>query len=208
MKYSFVIFDFDGTIADSFPWLLNVLDEVADQYQMKHLDRADLELVRGLDPRRLMQTYKVPFWRLPAIGATIRSNMSRDIGQIRLFEGMDQVVRGLASAGVTLAMLTSNACANVRQVLGEEIAALFDFYECDVDVFGKPARIRRLLKASGLPAGQTLMIGDELRDLEAARRAGIAAGAVAWGYARFDVLAARRPAELFQSVAEILPRLT
>jgi phosphoglycolate phosphatase len=64
-----------------------------------------------------------------------------------------------------------------------------------------------VLRASGVPAGAAVLVGDEVRDAEAARGAGVAFGAVAWGYGAEAALRAQAPAFVFGGVAEIAPAL-
>ena len=75
-------------------------------------------------------------------------------------------------------------------------------------MFGKAARFRKVLRRSGILPPDAICIGDEIRDLDAARRAGIAFGAVAWGFTRAEALQARGPNVLFSSLDEIADSLT
>ncbi len=77
--------------------------------------------------------------------------------------------------------------ANAKTALREH-AALISHYACGASLFGKAAKFRRVLKAAGIAPQDAIAIGDEVRDVEAARDAGIAFGAVAWGYATVDAL--------------------
>jgi phosphoglycolate phosphatase len=207
LKYKLVIFDFDGTLADSFPWLISVMDELADRFKFKRLDKEQIETLRGYDARKLIKEYRVPFWRIPSIGKHIRNLMSENIHNIRMFEGIPAILQSLAEQGAVLAVLSSNSCQNIHQVLGPENTVLISYYECGVSIFGKPAKIKKLLKVSGIKPGEAILIGDEIRDLEAAKAIPIASGAVSWGYARVEALQARGPSEFFESVAEIVEKL-
>jgi phosphoglycolate phosphatase len=91
----------------------------------------------------------------------------------------------------------------VRRILGPELSALIRHYACDASLFGKRPKLRKVLRASGIPAAEAIAIGDEIRDLEAARAEGIAFGAVAWRYMRPEALRAHDPEEMFASVEEI-----
>ena len=71
-------------------------------------------------------------------------------------------------------------------------------------LFGKPARLRQVLRAAGVPAAAAIYVGDETRDAEAAAQVGVAFGAVTWGYAAAEALLARRPAHVFGAPGEIL----
>jgi phosphoglycolate phosphatase len=113
----------------------------------------------------------------------------------------------LSDAGIGLALVSSNSERNICAILGTEIARRFHYYECGVSLFGKSSRFGKVLRRSGTLARDAICIGDEIRDLDAARRQGIAFGAVTWGYTAPDGLIARSPDVVFRSVDEIANRL-
>ena len=88
-------------------------------------------------------------------------------------------------------------------VLGPATTRLFRHFECGMSMFGKTASLRSVLKKTGVHASEAIYVGDQSVDLQAARRAGIAFGAVAWGYATIESLREHRPEEEFASVAEL-----
>jgi phosphoglycolate phosphatase len=96
---------------------------------------------------------------------------------------------------------------NVRGILGPENAGLISFWACGASMFGKPSKLRTVLKSAGVSARDTIYLGDEVRDAEAARKVGMDYGAVAWGYHRIETLRAQGPAEVFLQPAEIGERL-
>ncbi len=207
MKYKLVIFDFDGTLANSFPWFLSVVDTVADKYRFKRIAHHEIEALRTSSARQIVKQLGVPWWKIPLIGRTVRRLAADNAHHISLFEGVDGVLQRLSEAGVALAVVTANSAPNVRRVLGPENAARISYYECSVPLFGKQARFRRIVKHMGIAPHEALCIGDELRDLEAARKANIPFGAVSWGFTHIDALQAHAPAEVFLSVNEITERL-
>jgi len=207
LKYKLVIFDFDGTLADSFAWLISISDQVADRYNFKRLDKSQIETLRGYDVKKIIKDFRVPFWKIPSIANHLRKLMSENIQDIQMFDGIPVLLQSLADQGAVLAVLSSNSCQNIRQVLGPDNVARIRYYECGVSIFGKTAKIRKLLKQSGLQPGEAILIGDEIRDLDAARAIPIASGAVSWGYARVEALVAHSPSELFASVADIAEKI-
>jgi phosphoglycolate phosphatase len=207
MKYKLIIFDFDGTLANTFPWFLTVMDEVSDKFELERINRDEIDMFRGLDAAQLIKYFKVPLWKIPVMGKYVMELMTHEIDKIPLFEGIDQVVRVLAEQGATLAVVSSNTYENVRTVLGPANADLFKYYECGVSIFGKPAKFRKILRKSGYQADETICIGDEIRDLQAAKKVKLPFGAVTWGYTRVDALEKYSPTEIFYSVAEIEQKL-
>jgi phosphoglycolate phosphatase len=208
MKYKLAIFDFDGTVADSFPWILSIIDGIADQYKVKRVEKSQLDTLRGYDPKTLMKMHEIPVWKMPLITRHVHKLMAKEIHRVPLFEGIDRMFETLAEQGTRMAMVSSNAEYNVRRVLGLKHSARIEFWECGVSLFGKPAKLRKVLKQSGVKASETICIGDEIRDIEAAQKVGIPFGAVSWGYSRFDVLVTHQPDELFTSVDELIKILT
>lgn len=202
-KYRLVIFDFDGTLADSFPWFMRVVNEAAARYRFKRIEEADLDTLRGYSARQMMKHLAVPSWKLPLIVRMMRKMKSDDVRQIPLFAGVDDLLRSMADRGVELALVTSNSYDNAVRILGPENAARFRYFECGMSIFGKRAGFRRVLRRSGVPREQAICIGDEIRDLEAAHAEGIAFGAVSWGFTRAESLRAHAPAEVFATVDDI-----
>lgn len=207
MRYRLALFDFDGTLADSFPFFLGVMNRLADDHGFRRIEEHEIEALRGRSARQNFADFGVPAWKLPRIGRDFRRHMARDIARISLFPGVDRLLRGLADRGIRTAVVTSNSTDNVRRVLGPENAALIQHYACGVSIFGKRAKLRSVLRNSGVAAAEAICIGDEVRDLEAAREEGIAFGAVSWGYTRPEALLAHEPEEMFSTVDEILQKL-
>jgi phosphoglycolate phosphatase len=204
MRYRLAIFDFDGTLADSFSWFLSVVNVLADEHGFRRMEEHEVETLRGQAARQIVAHMKIPAWKMARVGHRMRQLMARDIEHIPLFPGVDRLLRELAGRGVRLAVVTSNSIDNVRTVLGPESAALIHHYACGASMFGKRPKLRAVLRSSGVPAAEAICIGDEVRDLEAARAEGIAFGAVTWGYTRPEALRAHGPEEVFESVEEIL----
>ncbi|MBN9319467.1 MAG: HAD family hydrolase [Caulobacterales bacterium 68-7] len=186
--YDLAIFDFDGVLADSEPWVISVFNSVADKFHFKRVDHAEIEMLRSKSSREIMAYLGVPLWRLPAIGAHMRSLSSQAAGQIPMFDGVDILFERLSAAGIPLAIVSSNGEDTVRKVLGPANAARVWRFDCGAAVFGKAAKFKAAAKAAGVPLKRVACIGDETRDVEAARKAGSNAIAVTWGYATRDAL--------------------
>jgi phosphoglycolate phosphatase len=207
MKYRLIIFDFDGTLADSFPYFLSIANVLADKYEYPRLEESQIETLRGMDPSQLIKLSGLPKWKIAQVAGSAMKLMQENIHKIVLFPGMETVLQRLSELGATLALVSSNSCENVRKVLGPENSARISHFECGVALLGKAAKFRKILRASRIPAGETISIGDEIRDIEAARKVRIACGAVAWGYANPQALIARSPDEVFSHFDEILQKL-
>jgi phosphoglycolate phosphatase len=202
MPYSLIIFDLDGTLADSFPWFRRHVNDVADRFKFRRVTEDDIETLRLRGSREILAHLEVPRWKLPWIARHMRRLKAEQIAEIALFEGAETMLRSLAASGLRLALVSSDSEANARRQLGET-TALFSHFDCAASIFGKPAKFRRILRRTGIGAARTISIGDEVRDIEAARAAGIACGAVTWGFAAQQALEVLRPNLMFERMDDI-----
>ena len=204
LRFRFAIFDFDGTLADSAEWFAQTLNAGAERFGYRAVSDDELQTLRGLGNREIIRRLGVPAWRMPAIARHFRSEASRSIHHIRMFPGASEMLARLRSHGVGIAILSSNSQANIRTVLGPEATSWIADFACGSSLFGKATKLRRLLRANGVPAAEAIAIGDDTRDIEAARNAGVAAAAVTWGYATRAALAARAPDLIFDDFSDLL----
>lgn len=181
-RYQLAIFDFDGTLADTFDWFRRAVTLAAQRYRFRVALEHEVELLRSLDARRIARHLGIPTWKMPFIANFMRQHMARELSAIRLFPGVDEALRELRDAGLTLAIVTSNAQDNVRQILGPELWGLFSHVSCGAALFGKRSKLRGVLRRAACHPERAIYVGDEIRDLHAARSAGLHFGAVSWGY--------------------------
>lgn len=206
MPYSLVIFDLDGTLADSFPWFRRHVNGVADRFGFRRVEDDDVASLRHVGSREILDHLEIPLWKLPVIARHMRRLKAKHIADIPLFDGTDTMLRRLSAAGFRLALVSSDSEANARIQLGDA-AALFAHFDCGASLFGKAAKFRRVVKRAGLEPAQAIAIGDEIRDIEAARAAGIACGAVHWGFASPNALQTLAPDLTFERMEDIAREL-
>jgi phosphoglycolate phosphatase len=203
MKYRLAIFDFDGTLADSFPFFIRVFNQLAEQHGFKGIDPRLAPDFRHYNARQMMEQVGMPAWKLPFVAKSFISLMRQNAASISLFEHVDDMLLHLASKGVTLAIVSSNSYDNVSQILGPANTKLISQFECGMSIFGKPVRIQNVLKKTAIPCCEVIYIGDQVTDLEAARKEKVAFGAVSWGYGTIESLREHLPDEEFDTVSAI-----
>lgn len=201
MRHELIIFDLDGTLADSFPFFVSVHNRLAARHGFARIEEADLAALRGLSAREVMRHVGLRRWKLPAVARDFARLMRE--ADVRLFDGVDEALEALHRRGVALALVSSNAAGNARRILGERHWQRLAHVECGASIFGKRRRIARVLRATGTPAPRALYVGDQVTDGEAARGAGVAFGAVAWGYATPQSLQRLQPDRLLWQVGEL-----
>jgi phosphoglycolate phosphatase len=199
-----VIFDFDGTLSDSGDWFVSVIDHLAGIFHFRTVSGDEIEMLRHKSSREVIKYLQIARWKLPFIAWYVRRLVGRNVGQIELFPGTPDLLQQLNAMGVRIALVTSNSEDNARGILGPENAAQIAFYACGSSLFGKAPKFRQVLKRLAVPAREALAVGDETRDVDAAREVGMQVGSVLWGYAHEQALAAARPDALFRAPQDIL----
>lgn len=196
-----VIFDFDGTIADSFGYFAHFLAEKAKQ---SPLTDEQLSALKGLSLRPTAQQLGHAWWRMPGLYYAGRLWLGTVIHKVQPFEGVIDAIRQLHAAGYQLYVVSSNSPENITAFLEREgVRAEFTAIYGDIFWTGKRRVLRRILRQNHLRRSEVYYVGDETRDIKAARRAGIRSVAVTWGYNSRDTLAAERPNAMVDTAGQL-----
>jgi phosphoglycolate phosphatase len=206
-RYRLAIFDFDGTLADSLPWFRASFQDMITRFDLAPVRDDEVEGLRGMSAREIMARLNVSMLQLPAIVSDMRKRKLAAAGEIALFRGIPAMLTDLQRQGIKTAIVSSDSEASVRQVLGPD-ASLINRFDCGAAMFGKHWKFRRVARKLGAKPPETICIGDELRDIDAAKAAGMDSGAVTWGYALPGALQAAAPTYLFSSIEEMMQRLS
>lgn len=194
-----LLFDFDGTIADTFQCGLEILNLMAPEFGYRPLEAADVPHARDMRTRELMKFLGIPATRMPKISQRGKEELNKRMDAIQPLEGMVPLLRQLHSDGFRLGILTSNSEENVSAFLKKFDLEIFDFVYTSSKLMGKGRVIRRILKERGLKPREILLIGDEIRDIEAAHETGIHIAAVTWGYNSRSAIASCNPDHLIEA---------
>jgi phosphoglycolate phosphatase len=207
LKYDLVAFDFDGTLANTLPWFESIMDDVADKYGFRKATPAERAELRYRSAQDILKFLEVPFWKLPAIMAHVRQKMHDIAPQVELFDGIAEALTQLHATPLGMTVLSSNSQANVQRVLGPQANTWFKDFECGTDLFGKASKLQRLLTRYNVAPERCILVGDEMRDIDAARKVGVHVASVAWGYNHADALRQHQPDELILNVSELASTL-
>jgi phosphoglycolate phosphatase len=205
--YRLAIFDFDGTLADSFALFFEAYNLLARRHGFREVQGEEARRLRSLHAREIMREVGMPAWKLPIVSAEYIGIMRERRGEVRLFPGTTEMLRRLHAAGVTVAIVSSNAEDNVRAVLSEA-AVIPSHYACGMSIFGKRSHLRQALKAANVPAFAAIYIGDQAADFDAAKAEEIDFGVVAWGFGDPSHLATLGPAHSWSTMEAIAVALT
>jgi len=201
--YLTLIFDFDGTIADTLSAIIRLVNEHAEEFNIKPLAETDVDELRGMSNLDIIKKYKVPLVKVPYLALRAQKELNQRIGEMSLFPGVKELVLDLKRRGIRLGILTSNSRENVRKFLMAQDLDVFDFIHAEQNFFGKNWALLHLLKKFHLKKEEVIYAGDEVRDIEACQKVNIAVIAVSWGFHRRKLLQDKRPTYLVDSPDEI-----
>jgi HAD superfamily hydrolase (TIGR01549 family) len=192
MPFKLVVWDFDGTLADSLPTAVGIFNRLAPEMGFKPL--VDVTTARGLSTRQFLRQQGISFWRLPRLVRKYQAAAAEEADKLKLVTGLSAALAALASAGVRLGVLSSNREDNIRRCLRANGAEQhFAFVVGYPRLFGKAKALKRIMRAERITRSEVLYIGDELRDVEAAKKAGVKVAAVTWGFHTTDLLRTGAP---------------
>lgn len=185
-----LIFDFDGTLVDSLPIMVDAYNQVAAEYGCKTVTPVEVQRLRSMHLRDILFLLKIPYLKLPLLlFATLSIYRSR-IATVKLFKGIPEMLCSLKVLGYDLYIVSTNDVETIKIFLKEhEINFFSGIYSCGSNVFGKGSVLKKVLKKNGLTAKDVFYVGDELRDVEAGHQVGMRVIAVSWGYNMRDALA-------------------
>lgn len=177
-----LIFDFDGTLANTIETGIAIYNELAEGYGLKAVTAAEVRELRKLNTRALLDELGISRLMAVKIGAHIRKVLHERMDTVEMIPGAGEAILDLHRAGYRLGIITSNSADNVRTVLRRfGLLDCFLFIEAGVSLFGKAHRILNALRKTGVPASSAIYVGDETRDMEAARKSHVGGLAVCWG---------------------------
>lgn len=198
-----VIFDFDGTIADTENLAIQVAMTLAEKYNFRSITDKEIPYVKSMGAREAIAYMGISRLRLPFIikeaHRILQDEVSRaDMCQMELYF----LLEALSEQGILLGIITSNSHSNVKGFLDFHHLDFFDFIRSST-VFGKPRHFKKVLKKYGLKKDEILYVGDETRDIYAARKAGVPVAAVTWGFNNSERLRQENPEYLVDTVDEL-----
>ncbi|MEC4805971.1 MAG: HAD-IA family hydrolase [Jaaginema sp. PMC 1080.18] len=192
-----IVFDFDGTIADTPQTVFAIVNRLAEEFNYPALSAAQILTLQGLSSREIVRQADVSMLKLPFLLRRVKQELNREISSIQPISGMEAALQELKAQGYRLGILTSNRQDSVTTFLAtNNLQNIFEFIDSDVTLFGKHRKIRRLLRLNRLNPQEFVYVGDETRDIEAAQKSKVWAIAVGWGFNAPALLARYNPDNL------------
>ncbi len=205
-----IIFDFDGTLADTIDILLSITNRLSAEFGFKSATKEELAQLSNLTSWQILRYSGISIFKFPLLIRNLKAELRSEIPNIQLFPGIKEVLLELKKQGFQLGIITSNLRENVLASL--EINGLQDTFTFiySGSIFGKHKVIKKWLKKEHINPEEVIYVGDETRDIDAAKKTGIKIIAVSWGFNSQSALAAQNPDFLIgrpQELIEIMSNL-
>jgi len=198
-----LIFDFDGTLVDSFSLHLELFNHLAQKYGHKTLNLAQYQEYRQLSAREFLQTLGVPFYRVPSFLKEGRELLSQRFHELQVFP---EVKAALPSLGqnFTLWVLSSTPKPILHAVLEKNsVSQHFSLISSENNLFGKHQALQKILSQASLSTEQAIYIGDEVRDIEACQKVSLPVVAIEWGFNSPERLRRAQPTWQIATVTDL-----
>jgi len=205
LEQRYYIFDFDGTLIDSFNKSIEKLNLLSTEFGFRKITPEEVANLRDLTARELIHHLKIPFYKVPIVVYRARKELKNDMLELAPFVGIYEVLQRLYDTNAYLGIVTSNSQENVKTWLKfNKMDHFFKFIHSASNLFGKGTIIKKVLKKYGIDKDQALYIGDETRDIEAAKENGIHSVSVTWGFNSEKILLQSKPSYFVQEPADLL----
>lgn len=205
MNDKVIIFDFDGTIADTFDAIARITNRLAVEFGYKTVSEEDIAKLRNLTSRQIINQSGISIFKLPFFLKKVKTELNNEIQIVKPVAGIKEVLIDLTNQGNQLVIITSNSHENVNIFLrNNDLINLFSFVCSASTLFGKNKIINNFIKQHNINFSQVIYVGDETRDIDAAKRSNIKVVGVSWGFNSKEVLAKQNPDFLIDQPKELL----
>ena len=199
-----IIFDFDGTLADTIDILLSITHRLSAEFGFKSATKEELAQLSNLNSWQILQYSGISIFKFPLLIRRLKAELQSEVPHIQLFPGIKEVLLELKKCGFQLGIITSNSRENVLGALQKNgLQDTFTFIYSG-STFGKHKVIKKWLRIENIHTEKVVYVGDEIRDIDAAKKTGIKVIAVGWGFNSPQALAAQNPDFLIERPQELI----
>ncbi|KMY33003.1 HAD family hydrolase [Lysinibacillus xylanilyticus] len=202
MKY--IIFDFDGTLADSTAVFASAWNTIAQKYKFKGIELKEIESLKKLSIAERSKLFDFPMYKLPMILPQFYRLYRQSLNDVHLYDGIKEVLMEIDKKGYKILIISSNSQENILEFLKMNRIHCVSNVLSSTRIFGKDKVIKKFLKDSGVTPSDVFYIGDEQRDIVACKKVGVPIIWVSWGYDAIEVIQQEEPEYKVTTPQEIL----
>lgn len=197
-----IMFDFDGTIADSSHLTFQIYEKLSESFGLKSFTEAEIIELKALSIQEKLKRHQISIFQVPRLARKTRKIVSELMTDIKPFDEMKEVMSSLIDQGHDVGIVSSNSKKNILKFL--------EHYEFPIpkEIFGKASFFgkRKYLKKMKrrFKSERAFYIGDEMRDVLACEKLDIQMIAVAWGFDDEALLLSGKPDFIISNPKDIL----
>ncbi|WP_416141493.1 HAD-IA family hydrolase [Lysinibacillus capsici] len=199
-----IIFDFDGTLADSTAVFASAWNTLAQKYKFKGIELKEIDTLKKLSISERSKLFDFPMYKLPMILPQFYKLYRQSLNDVHLFDGMKEVLIEIDKRGYKILIISSNSKENILEFLKMNGIHCVADVLCSNRIFGKDKVMKKFLKEANVDSSDVVYIGDEQRDIVACKKAGVPIIWVEWGYDAKEVVQNDEPEYSVSTPQEIL----
>ncbi|MCX7117025.1 MAG: HAD hydrolase-like protein [Legionellales bacterium] len=200
-----ILFDFDGTLVNSFPCVLKKAILLAEEFSFRKVQEEEIERLRDLSSKEIIKFLNIPIYKIPLLISRMRKHLQSEMKTLKPIPGIQAMLEQLYDEKFIIGILTSNSIENVESWLNlHNMRHLFSFIHSESSYFSKKYLIKRTLSKYRIDRSQAIYIGDETRDIDAANKNNMISIAVTWGYNSEKAMLKYKPSFVAESPKDIL----
>ncbi|MCD4779991.1 MAG: HAD-IA family hydrolase [Candidatus Omnitrophica bacterium] len=204
MPYTVFLFDFDGTIADTFEQTVVIWNHLSRTFRFKKIEPEDIPFLKDSNSKDIIRYLKVPALLIPLIVSKGKKEMNKVINDMEPIQGLKEILLKIKSEGYEIGIFSSNSKKNVMEFLNRHDLDIFNFIYTSAKIWKKNKGLKRFMKTNNYDASEILYVGDEIRDVQAAQKAGVHVAAVSWGFNSGSSLKKYNPDYLLQTPHDLI----
>lgn len=195
MKYEAVIFDLDGTLINTIPDIVSVVNSVMDRIGLNERSEEQITAGVGFGVEQLLRTLGVPEHLNSSIALEVSKRYSViEKSKSLIYPGVEKMIRKISQAGTKLFVLSNKPQKGLEKSVSDHLSPA-DFLSCRGSKPGEPAKplpdtMLQMLHEFEIAPGSVLMVGDGEPDILVSKAAGVDCLSVLWGFRTRQILEA------------------
>ncbi len=199
-----IMFDFDGTLADSKDVAFKIYNELAEEHNYKKIKKSEIPEISRASIVEKCKMLNVPKFKLAFLFYEATKRFKEHILNINLFDGIKEVVDILNNEDFNLVVVSSNSEDAIKEILHRNDVHVFTNIFSSKNLFGKHKTINNYIKKNNLKREDIIYVGDELRDIDSCKKSGVKIISVSWGFDSPELLMNNKPDYLVNTPREIV----
>jgi|SRR3989344_8322766 len=200
--YKIILFDFDGTIANTIDIGIPLYNKLARKYNL--LEIKNKYELRNFSIREFIKNHKISKLKILFHFNEFLKLLNKNIEKIKIYNNMDLVIKEL-NKKYKLGILSANSKENIKKILkNNNLDYCFDFIEDYSFLFGKSKAIKKIIKKYKIKKQDLIYIADDASDITETKKAGIDIISVVWGFNKKETLEKKKPRFIAEKPEDII----